>query len=186
MRLTGGQGRGRPIKGPRGLGLRPTADRVREALFDILGARVEEAQFLDAFAGTGAVGIEALSRGARRVVFLERDRRAIRLIAENLALGAWSGSSCVMEGDVGGSISRLAREGTRFSIVFLDPPYEAADYRELLMGAARILEPEGILVLEHRSSTRIESLPAASVRPLRTYRYGDTSLTTLLPAATRG
>ena len=184
--MTGGQGRGRPIKGPRGLGLRPTADRVREALFDILGARVEGALFLDAFAGTGAVGIEALSRGAQRVVFLERDRRAIRLIGENLDLGAWSGSSHVMEGDVGGSIARLAREGTRFSIVFLDPPYDAADHAELLRGAARILEPDGILVLEHRSSTRIESLPEACVRPLRTYRYGDTSLTTLLPAATRG
>jgi len=159
---------------------------VREALFDILGARVKGALFLDAFAGTGAVGIEALSRGAQRVVFLERDRRAIRLIGENLSLGAWSGSSHVMKGDVGGSIARLAREGARFSIVFLDPPYDAADHAELLRGAARILEPDGILVLEHRSSTRIESLSAASVRPLRTYEYGDTSLTTLLPAATRG
>src|SRR5262245_48270462 len=92
MRLTGGQSRGPRLKRPRAAGLRPTSSRVREALFDILGPRIEGACFLDLYAGTGAVGIEALSRGARRAVFVESDKAAARLIRENLTLlgRAWA------------------------------------------------------------------------------------------------
>ena len=96
MRLTGGQARGRRLKKPRGHRIRPTADRVREALFDILGARVRGARFLDVYAGTGAVGCEALSRGAAHAALIERDRNALRLIADNLRLGPWSGTGAVI------------------------------------------------------------------------------------------
>ena len=109
MRLTGGEARGRRLKVPRGSLVRPTADRVREALFDILGARVSGARFLDVYAGTGAVGCEALSRGAGRVVLLERDRRALALIAENLSVGPWSGAFEIVAGDARRSLERLGR-----------------------------------------------------------------------------
>ncbi len=183
MRLTGGDARGRPIRGPRGPGIRPTSDRVREALFDILGGRVREALFLDAFAGTGAVGIEALSRGARRVVFLEKDRAALRLIHENLGLFAWGGASEVLAGDVVPLLLRLARRRDRFCIVFLDPPYDHPDHTRLVEAASRVLDPDGILILEHRSSAEIKAPPGGGLRLLRTYRHGDSALTSFLPAA---
>jgi 16S rRNA (guanine966-N2)-methyltransferase len=185
LRLTGGEARGRRIKGPRGLDIRPTADRVREALFDILGPRVGGRVFLDAYAGTGAVGVEALSRGARRVVFLEGDRRAIRLIEENLKIGPWSGAVEVIQGDVPRSLERLARRTECFDFVFLDPPYDHPSLTRALTSAGRLLAEGGVLVVEHRSTLRIEAL-GLSLRPARSYKYGDTSLTLLLAPGDSG
>jgi 16S rRNA (guanine966-N2)-methyltransferase len=175
VRLTGGEARGRRLRSPRGLKIRPTADRVREALFDILGARIVGAAFLDGYAGTGAAGCEALSRGAGRVVFLERDRTALGLIAENLDLGDWSGRAQIVAGEVRPALRKLRAGGERFGIVFLDPPYDEPEMAELLLLAARCLPPGGTLVLEHRSSSAIEALDG--LPPFRTYRYGDTALT---------
>ncbi len=180
MRLTGGEARGRRLKGPRGLRIRPTADRVREALFDVLGSRVLESVFLDAYAGTGAVGVEALSRGARRVVFLEGDRRAIHLIRENVDVGGWSSAVEVIRGDVPRSLARLSRRAERFDIAFADPPYGHPSLPSVLGPVARLLAPGGVAVVEHRSSLRLES-PEASLRVERSYRYGDTCLTVLRP-----
>ena len=176
MRLTGGEARGRRLKGPRGQWLRPTSDRVREALFDILAARVEGVLFLDAFAGTGAVGIEALSRGAARAVFAESDRRALRLIADNIALGPWHGRSEVLAGDVALTIRLLANRPARFDVVFVDPPYETELTQPLLAGCVALLASAGALAVEHRSGRHIDLPPDPVLTPLRTYRYGDTSL----------
>ncbi|PYS96353.1 MAG: 16S rRNA (guanine(966)-N(2))-methyltransferase RsmD [Acidobacteria bacterium] len=181
MRFTGGEARGRGIKGPRGGGLRPTSDRVREAIFDILGKRVPGARFLDAFAGTGAVGLEALSRGASRTVFLERDRRALRLIRENLGLAPWTGSFAIIEGDALGALEGLARRDERFDIAFFDPPYDHPSPAELLSAGAALLAPAGILIVEHRSSTSIAAPAGTPLRPLRAYRHGDTTLSTFAP-----
>lgn len=177
MRLTGGEARGRRLKVPRGSVVRPTADRVREALFDILGARVRGARFLDAYAGTGAVGCEALSRGAGRVVFLERERRALALIEENARAGPWSGEVEIVSGDARRSLLRLGRRNERFDIVFLDPPYEESGIPEMMVLAARVLAAGGALVVEHRSSRAIAPLPEEVALALRSYRYGDTTLT---------
>ena len=186
MRLTGGEARGRRLKVPRGSLLRPTADRVREALFDILGARVLGARFLDAYAGTGAVGCEALSRGAIRVVFLERERRALDLIGENARAGPWSGEVEIIAGDARRSLRQLARRNERFDIVFLDPPYEESGIPEMMVLAARVRAPGGALVLEHRSSRVIDPLPEEVALALRSYRYGDTTLTVGRAAADDG
>ena len=183
MRLTGGEGRGRRLRGPGREGVRPTTDRVREALFDVLGARVRDAAFLDAYAGTGAVGIEALSRGASRVVFLERNPRLLRLIGLNLEVGAWAGTCEIIPGDVVGSLERLAERPGRMDIVFLDPPYEEPPGPDLLAAAARLLRPSGLLVVEHRSSRPAGIPDDGCLRPVRTYRHGDTSLTTFAPGA---
>lgn len=177
LRLTGGEARGRRLKVPRGRLIRPTADRVREALFDILGARVEGARFLDVYAGTGAVGCEALSRGAGRVVFLERDRRALDLIEENLKLGPWSGAGAIVADDARRSLRELGRRRNRFDIIFLDPPYDDTALPEVIGLAARLLTPGGVLVVEHRSSRAIDAPVDAGALALRSYRYGDTTLT---------
>jgi 16S rRNA (guanine(966)-N(2))-methyltransferase RsmD len=162
---------------PRGLLIRPTADRVREALFDILGARVQGARFLDVYSGTGAVGCEALSRGAGRVVFLERDRRALALIEENLKIGPWDGAGEVVEGDARASLRDFERRKERFDIIFLDPPYDDPVPHEVLALAARLLLPGGVLVVEHRSSRTIDAPAEGRALPFRSYRHGDTMLT---------
>lgn len=162
--------------------IRPTSDRVREALFDILGARVEEAIVLDGYAGTGAVGIEALSRGARRVLFLERDRGALEIIRANLELGSWGDRAEVIAGEAERSLDRLARRGERCDIVFLDPPYDPPVGPRVLRAAARLLEPSGVLVIEHRSDHGVEVPEDARLRPARRYGYGDTALSSFLPA----
>jgi 16S rRNA (guanine(966)-N(2))-methyltransferase RsmD len=163
--------------------LRPTSDRVREALFDILARRVVGARFLDAFAGTGAVGIEALSRGAGRVIFVERDRRARRIIEMNLTVGEWGDRHEIIGAEVDDALRRLTDGGSRVDILFSDPPYdkpEAAGHYALLAG---LLDPGGILAIEHRSSAGVELGPVATWRSMRTYRYGDTALTVArLPA----
>ncbi len=159
LRLTGGQARGRRLKGPRGRLIRPTTDRVREALFDILGSRVQQARFLDVYAGTGAVGCEALSRGAAQAVLLERDRDALKLIGENLRLASWSGTGGIIAGDARRSLRDLA---------------------------ARLLSPKGLLVLEHRSIPENAVLETARLDRVRTYRYGDSSLTVCRSAGVPG
>lgn len=187
MRVTGGEARGRRLRGPGGLPIRPTSDRVRKALFDVLGARVAGSSFLDVCAGSGAVGIEALSRGARHAVFLERDRRAARLIRRNLGLARWSGSHELMEGDVARSLAVLSGRGARFLIVFLDPPYDAPRTTEMIAAAAALLEPDGVLVVEHRSGAVFAPAAGPSiVRQGRTYRHGDTSLTLFTLTAGEG
>src|SRR5262245_30521408 len=124
MRVIGGHDRGRRLRAPRGLRTRPTADRVRETLFDVLGPAVVGARVLDLFAGTGAGGIEALSRGAARVVLVERDQTALRALRANLAaLGAPRASARVMAGDVLHVLPQVGAQEGPFDFVFVDPPY---------------------------------------------------------------
>ncbi len=186
LRLTGGQARGRRLKGPRGRLIRPTTDRVREALFDILGSRVQQARFLDVYAGTGAVGCEALSRGAAQAVLLERDRDALKLIGENLRLASWSGTGGIVAGDARRSLRDLASRRAIFDVIFLDPPYDEPDLSTVLDLAARLLSPKGLLVLEHRSIPENAVLETARLDRVRTYRYGDSSLTVCRSAGVPG
>jgi 16S rRNA (guanine(966)-N(2))-methyltransferase RsmD len=147
MRIIAGVLRGRRLVSPRWPGLRPTSDRLRETLFDILGARVVNSAVLDAYAGTGAVGIEALSRGAAHVTFVERDRRALALIAENLARCGVTSGYAIIRADAG----RLDTSGVagRFDLILIDPPYGEGDFEAILATSARCLGPDGLVVLEH-------------------------------------
>ncbi len=179
-RVQGGAARGRALRGPVAGSTRPTSARVRRAIFDILGRRVLDAEFLDAYAGTGAVGIEALSRGARRVVCIENDPAAVKAIRDNRAAGS-AGELEVIAADAARTLDHLERSGSRFTIVFLDPPYGDPGLGRAIELAARLVAPGGILVVEHRRGSRLEASPAGGILRGRTYGHGDTELTTFFP-----
>ncbi len=120
------------MKGPDGTDIRPTGDRLKETLFNILGTRVAGAVLLDVFGGTGAIGIEALSRGAREVVFIESTAAGSRLIRQNLDLCSVKGGYRLLQQDVFTALRSLARQGFRADIVFFDPPYNWKPYGDLI------------------------------------------------------
>ncbi len=190
MRIIAGTLKGRRLSAPTWDGLRPTSDKLRETLFNIIAGQMDGAQVLDGYAGTGAVGLEALSRGARHVTFVERDARAVRLIAENVKrCGVTSGYSIVRADawaftDGAGRDKRTARveaiEGTQadaggFDLIFLDPPYEDADVHRVWPSLAQRLTPDGLLVLEH--ATRRPPETRDDIPAWRTVKAGDSSLT---------
>jgi 16S rRNA (guanine966-N2)-methyltransferase len=181
MRIVGGEGRGRRLRAPRGLRTRPTAERVREALFDIVGPAVAGTRVLDLFAGTGAVGIEALSRGAARAVFVEKDPAALRALRANLAaVGASRAQARVVGDDALGCLDRLAAEEGAFDLVFLDPPYDGALAQRALarLAGSALLGPGARVVVQHFVKTAVTA-PAGLVPAREPRRFGDTALTFL-------
>jgi 16S rRNA (guanine966-N2)-methyltransferase len=181
VRIIGGHDRGRRLRAPRGRGTRPTADRVRVSLFDVLGPGIAGARVLDLFAGTGAVGLEALSRGAARVVFVERDPTALGALRANLAaIGASRAAARVLAGDVLRVMPGLGAEEGPFDVVFIDPPYATGLAGRALaaLAAARICREGTEVVVQH--STRTALPPVEGLRPhRRARRFGDTALTFL-------
>ena len=174
IRVIAGQFKGRRLKTPSWEGLRPTSDKLRETLFNIVAPRIEGARVLDGFAGTGALGIEALSRGASHVTFVEADRRAAALIAENLAVCGVRDGYTIERGDVGTVMRRLPTDAT-FDVVLLDPPYDTLDVGPVLEAAAAHVATEGLIVLE-RASRREPEAPGTLTRT-RDVRSGDSTLT---------
>jgi 16S rRNA (guanine966-N2)-methyltransferase len=169
-----GEAKGRRLTGIRSSAIRPTSDRVREALFSVLGAAVPGARVLDLYAGSGALGIEALSRGAAGAVFVDSDREAVEAIRANLALTRMDDRASVVRSAVG-SFLAAGRHGP-FDLVFLDPPYARGtpveDLEALVAGG--LLAAEACVVLETGgpdAPAPVEGLELASLR-----RYGDTTL----------
>lgn len=171
MRVIAGEFRSRRLKSIPGLDTRPTSDRLRETLFDILGPRIEGATFLDGYAGTGAVGIEALSRGARHAFFLERSRPAVETIRENLASLQVGARATVVPGMV---LLKLPRH--RADIVFIDPPYESErEYPAALELLAEQPDPPQLTVAQH--SVRLALADAyGKLRRSRVVKQGDNAL----------
>jgi len=180
VRVTGGRLGGRRLRSaPEGT--RPSADRVRVALFTRLGD-LDGARVLDLYAGTGTLGIEALSRGAREVVFVERAPRCVAVLRANVAALALEASARIVNDEAVRALARLGREGARFDLVLLDPPYAANEVGRALeaLVAARVLAPEALVVVE---SGRRHPVPAvAGLAPLDERRYGDSVITQLVAA----
>lgn len=176
MRVIAGAAKGHRLESPRGQGTRPTPDRVREALFSSLQRRLPRAVVADLYAGSGALGIEALSRGAARATFVERSRAAQGAIERNLEHTGLGMDAVIVRRDVRAAL-RDGLEGAPFDIVLLDPPY-AVDHdelREVLAGVGGVVAQDGIVVLE--SDRRAAAPPwPASLRAGRTRRYGGTVL----------
>jgi 16S rRNA (guanine(966)-N(2))-methyltransferase RsmD len=175
MRVIAGSLKGRRLKTPDWDGLRPTSDKLRETLFNILAPRIAGARVLDAFAGTGALGIEALSRGAAAVTFIEQDRRAQALIAANLAqCGIHTGYNLV-RGAVGRAVATLQGSGLEpFDIVLLDPPY-AMPGHAALMKIDALVASGGVAVLEHARRATVPEQAGSLVR-VRQVTSGDSML----------
>jgi 16S rRNA (guanine966-N2)-methyltransferase len=147
MRIIAGSFKGRRLDAPDWPGLRPTSDRLRETLFNILAPRIRGARVLDGYAGTGAVGLEALSRGAAHVTFIEQDRRAQQLIETNLRKCGVSDRYAIIRA----VFAAAAKSAGEFDLVFLDPPYGGAELTAALEAAAPLVGPEALLILEHAS-----------------------------------
>ncbi|MCX6550744.1 MAG: 16S rRNA (guanine(966)-N(2))-methyltransferase RsmD [Acidobacteria bacterium] len=148
MRVIAGRYKGRRLKAPTWPGLRPTSDRLKESLFAILAQVVDGARVLDGFAGSGALGIEALSRGAAEVVFVDSDPRAAALVGENLRHCGIADGYAMIRGEFVGVLDRLPVH-RRFDLALLDPPYDQADLDGALRAASSRMAGGGILVLEH-------------------------------------
>jgi len=177
MRVIAGVQKGRRLHGPKGGRLRPTAAGVKEALFSILGSRVVGSRFLDLYGGTGAVGIEALSRGACRVTFVESDPAALRLLRANLTLCGIDVSAEIRACPADAFLARPGTLAAPHDIVFADSPYRQEHLEKLwsAMATTTAIAAGALVVLEHSSKAMI---PASTGRLLllRQYRYGDTTL----------
>jgi len=178
-RIIAGRGKGRRLKTPQGLTTRPTAARLRQTLFDILAPELPGCRFLDALAGSGAIGLEALSRGAARVVFVDESGPAIAAIRENVAaLAAAGGDVQVLRQDARVALGALADSGVRFDVVYLDPPYDSGLYEELLeiVSAMGLLREGGTVVAEHFHKRELPETIGRLARS-RSVRVGDHRLT---------
>jgi len=178
MRVIAGIAKGKKLYAPKGVDVRPTSDRVKESIFNIIGQRVIDLRVLDLFAGTGNLGIEALSRGAEIAYFVDSKQEAIRLINKNLEATGFLENAVVIRADVDNAIKRLSRDGLKFDLIFLDPPYRiSVSFLDaiLYMLASDILIDNGLLVLEHSAKNEPRVIDSIEIESTRI--YGDTAVT---------
>ncbi len=177
MRIISGSAKGRRLKAPPGLNTRPITDMIKEALFNVWGNRIYEAKMLDLFAGSGSVGIEALSRGAEYVVFVDNSNSAVKVIRENLNHCNFESGFDIYRGDVFQVLKRIANRSAKFDLVYIDPPFTQDHlFKKVmeLLSQLDILESDGIVVIR---TPRKKDMP--SFEPLYKYRhdnYGESSL----------
>lgn len=181
MRVIGGTARGRRLLAPRGLDTRPTSDKVKEALFSILAGMfgpLDGSSVLDVFAGTGNLGIEAMSRGAGQAVFIDAGREAAAVLAKNLDATGFSDRSTILAQDFRAAFTRLERAGQNFRLVFLDPPYgKGLLEKSLDQLAESTLLDEGAVVVAELSSREEIGSDFGSLHQCDRRVYGDTALT---------
>ena len=189
MRVIAGTLRRRTLEAPPGMATRPTSDRLRETLFNVLAPRIENARFLDLYAGSGAVGIEAASRGAECVVVVERAAGALKVLRANLESLGLRSAVRVEAVSVAAFLKRVRPEssGFVFDIVFMDPPYDAADEYAVALGllggeASRMLVTDAVVVAEHRRKEKLE-LRYGVLERTRVLEQGDAALSFYKAAA---
>jgi 16S rRNA (guanine966-N2)-methyltransferase len=173
VRIIAGERKGHTIFAPKGMETRPTSDRVRENVFNIVAPWVEGARVLDLYAGSGAMGLEALSRGAAGVVFVEADKDAVRAIERNLDKLRLTGAT-VVRADATTGLMQETGAGRKYDLVLADPPYSMTDFDPLARYLPRVLADDGLLVFECAARTEPE-LTGLSVRTSR--KYGSTRVT---------
>jgi 16S rRNA (guanine(966)-N(2))-methyltransferase RsmD len=176
MRIISGEVGGRKIKGGRKELLRPTSDRVKEALFNILGKQIKGSGVLDLYAGSGNLGLEALSRGAREVTFIDLNTESVRLIKENLKILGYSLKSKVIKGDAISYLLLFEKKGITFDFIFADPPYHT---KFILpdQGSRFPLSTDGIFVLQHHKKISPELSQEYSIKKSDERKFGETVLT---------
>lgn len=177
MRVITGTAKGRVLKTVKGRDVRPTTDRVKESLFSVIGPRVVDADFLDLFAGSGAVGIEALSRGCRSCVFVELVTRHLAVVAENLKATGLNGRAELIRRDARAALVDLARRGRQFDLIYIDPPYGKGLVPEVLEAIAEygLLREDGWAICEHHHKDPVPS-SAGGLTKFRELHFGETVL----------
>jgi len=177
LKVIGGIAKGRNLKTSRDSSLRPTRDKVKEALFDIIGDLAEDSIFLDLYAGTGGIGIEALSRGAKEVVFVDSSSKSIRLIRDNLAIIGLEDKATIYKNDVLKAIKILCKHQRKFDIIFLDPPYHKGMVDRTLewLDKYNILAEGGLIIAEYSLREEIPER-VEKIRLDRVKEYGNTRL----------
>lgn len=177
MRVISGRAKGHTLKASKGLNMRPTADRVKESIFNIIKTELYDSIVIDLFAGSGSLGIEALSRGAHKAYFIDNNRNSIRLIGQNLKKTGLIDDSEIIHMDASNAIIRLSKQRVKADIIFLDPPY----LRGLIEPTLRtilfynILQSDGIIIVEHDIKDRVPD-NVHELKRHRTNRYGDVAI----------
>ncbi len=178
MRVIAGEAKGMRLKSPSGLNIRPTADRVKEALFSMIGSSIVDAVFVDLYAGSGAIGIEAISRGAESCIFVDNNKKSISLIKQNLAITKFENRGRVICADIKKAIKQLEEKDCKADIVFLDPPYNIVELQSIIefILNSSILKEDGLVIVEHdRNNTGW----TVSLALTKQKKYGDTYLSFL-------
>lgn len=178
MRVISGIAKGKRLKAPTGLNTRPITDMIKEALFNVLGSRVMGARFLDLFAGSGSVGIEALSRGAHKVIFVDYSNEAVKIVKENIDNCKFSDGYQILRNDVFKALGLLERQNARFDLIYVDPPFTNEKiFNEVMVAidAIDILEPDGIIIIR---APRRKEMPVMfnGLNKYRSSHYGESSL----------
>ncbi|MDQ0059615.1 16S rRNA (guanine(966)-N(2))-methyltransferase RsmD [Paenibacillus harenae] len=177
MRVIAGEARGRTLKAVPGMNTRPTTDKVKEAIFSMIGPYFDGGTALDLFAGTGGLGIEAWSRGTERVIFIDREKISIDIIRQNIQTAGMGGAAEIYRNDAERALKALAKRELKFDLVFLDPPYKLTTMDELMgeLAANGMLEEAAVIVVEHDQAVRY---PEAMERfdQIKYAKYGDTAV----------
>ncbi|RIX51868.1 16S rRNA (guanine(966)-N(2))-methyltransferase RsmD [Paenibacillus nanensis] len=178
VRVIAGAARGRALKAVPGTGTRPTTDKVKEAIFSMIGPYFEGGTALDLFAGTGGLGIEAWSRGIERVIFVDKEKISLDVIRQNVRTAGAESAAEIYRNDAERALKALAKRELKFSLVFLDPPYRMTNMDELMaeLAAKGMLEEEARIVVEHDASHRYPE-ELAGFEHIKTAKYGDTAVT---------
>lgn len=177
MRIITGRAKGCKLKAPKGWATRPTADRVKESLFNILGGRVLDAEVLDLFSGTGNLALEALSRGARRATMVDSSAESVRVMRDNALHTKLSEHAQIVRDDVLEALQRLRRAGRMFTLVFCDPPYSRglAEAALAALDAPGLLAEDALVVVEH-APVDLQAMELEALRLARRERYGAAML----------
>lgn len=179
MRVISGSARGTKLESIDSLSTRPTLDRVKESLFNILQNKIEDSVILDLFAGSGAIGIEFLSRGCKKAIFCDNSSESIKMIQKNLTKTRLIDKAIIINTDYGDCLDKMSRGNQKFDIIFIDPPYKAdiaIDSVEKIL-KYKLLNPEGIIIIETDEKQReIESLKQLNVEIFDIRKYGRANL----------
>lgn len=172
MRVISGSARGHKLKAPEGLTTRPTTDRIKESLFNIIAADMYECRFLDLFSGSGAMGIEALSRGAKKAVFVDKDRKSVSVIRDNLKATKLEERAMVLNCDTALAIAKIGTLGEKFDIIFMDPPYNKGFIESTLTYIVKenILADDGYIIAEQSQGDEIPMIPELDVIRVKDYK----------------
>lgn len=178
MRVISGKVRGLKLNAPKNDDVRPTTDRVKESLFNIINGYIIDSQILDLFAGTGSLGIECLSRGASRCVFVDASKSSIDIVKSNIKKARVDSESEVMNIDCKSAIDKLKTRNEKFDVIFMDPPY----YENLFVNSlekiseSKLLKEDGIIVVEHDTKEKLPDCAGELIKQ-KSKKYGNTTLT---------